>query len=90
MNETQRPAVAGLVEPTVRPCPFCGSANGADVMGETYRWRLWQCQDCGAKGPEVRCQISGAGFQRRGAELKARRLALEAWNERDKAIRSGA
>jgi hypothetical protein len=51
-------------------------------MGETYRWRLWQCSDCGAKGPEVRCQISGAG---RGGEAEARRLALEAWNEREPA-----
>ena len=82
MNETTQPAVAGPVEPTVRPCPFCGSANGADQMGETYRWRRWECNDCGAKGPEVRCNISGAG---RGGEAKARQLALEAWNERDDA-----
>jgi hypothetical protein len=54
-------------------------------MGETYRWRLWQCQDCGAKGPEVRCQISGAG---RGGEAEARLLALEAWNERAPALKA--
>lgn len=81
-NTTLQPALAGQVEPSVRPCPFCGSLNGTDQMGETYRWRLWQCSDCGAKGPEVRCQISGAG---RGGESEARRLALEAWNEREPA-----
>lgn len=79
MSRSDTPA-AVPVEPSVRPCPFCGSTNGADQMGETYRWRLWQCNECGAKGPDVRCQISGAG---RGGEAEARQLALEAWNERD-------
>lgn len=81
-DDTNKPAVVGQVEPSVRPCPFCGSANGTDLMSETYRWRLWQCNDCGAKGPEVRCNISGAG---RGGDAEARQLALEAWNERDDA-----
>jgi hypothetical protein len=51
-------------------------------MGETYRWRLWQCSDCGAKGPEVRCQISGAG---RGGEAEARLVAV--FEDRDRMVK---
>jgi hypothetical protein len=79
MSNTQmRPAVAGPLEPTVRPCPFCGGTDGTDEQGETYRWRLWRCS-CGATGPEVRCYISGSG---QGGVKEARQIALSAWNER--------
>lgn len=72
-------AVGAPVEQPVRPCPFCGSTKGNDEMGETYRWRLWACE-CGAKGPDVRCNITGSG---QGGVKEARQLALAAWNERD-------
>lgn len=63
----------------VRPCPFCGSSKGTDEQGETYRWRLWKCAECGAQGPEVRCSITGSGH---GGVKEARKLAADAWNER--------
>ena len=71
-------AVGSPLEPTVRPCPFCGGTKGTDEQGETYRWRLWRCA-CGVAGPEVRCYISGSG---QGGVKEARKLALAAWNER--------
>lgn len=79
MNEMTQFAAAESVEPIVRPCPFCGRVIGIDEMGETYRWRLWRCNDCGAKGPEIPCQIRGAG---RAGDAEARQLAIKAWNER--------
>ena len=77
MNNTA--AGASPVDFRVRPCPFCGHTNGTDEQGETYRWRLWKCAECGAQGPEVRCQITGSGT---GGVKEARKLAAEAWNER--------
>lgn len=70
------------VDCRVRPCPFCGSTKGADEQGETYRWRLWRCSDCGACGPETRCNITGSG---QGGVKEARTLALAEWNRRDAA-----
>ena len=60
------------------PCPFCGSMNGTDLAGETYRWRLWKCE-CGAQGPDVRCNITGSG---QGGVKEARELAIAEWNTR--------
>jgi len=62
----------------IEACPFCGSTNGADEMGQTYRWRLWRCE-CGATGPETRCNITGSG---QGGVKEARALALAEWNTR--------
>jgi Lar family restriction alleviation protein len=64
---------------TPLPCPFCGSTNGTYEQGETYRWILWTCAECGAKGPAVRCNITGSGT---GGMKEARMLAVEAWNKR--------
>jgi hypothetical protein len=81
MNESSQ-AGAGPLEPSVRPCPFCGSMKGEDESGETYRWRRWRCE-CGATGPEVSCTITMAS-SRGGRDVReARRLAIEAWNDRD-------
>jgi len=70
---------ANHLDVMVRPCPFCGGNNGMDEQGNTYRWRRWRCNDCGATGPEVRCHISGRG---RAGEQEARRLAVSEWNAR--------
>ena len=78
MEQTSQ-AVLGPVEPTVRPCPFCGSSKGSDEQGETYRWRLWRCGECGACGPETHCNITGSGM---GGVKEARALALREWNRR--------
>ena len=63
----------------LKPCPFCGGTSGTDEQGETYRWRLWRCSDCGACGPEERCNITGSG---QGGVKEARQIAAAAWNRR--------
>lgn len=82
MNAQEKPAVRGPLEPSVRPCPFCSSTNGSEEQGETYRWIRWRCAECGATGPEVRCNITAASSRGGRDEREARKLALDAWNER--------
>lgn len=88
-DEQQKPQPGGTpVERPVRPCPFCGSSKGTDEQGETYRWRLWRCSDCGACGPETRCNITGSG---QGGVKEARKLAADEWNRQpmfDAAVRA--
>jgi len=76
---TETTVGAGPVDQRVKPCPFCGGSSGGDEQGETYRWRLWRCAECGACGPETRCNITGSG---QGGVKEARQLAMQAWNER--------
>jgi len=62
MNEMTQPAVAGPVEPTVRPgalapCPFCGAVPGLfmNLVLQLTFWRSgWHitCTRCGAEGPK--------------------------------------
>lgn len=67
-----------------KPCPFCGYDIGrllgaCTVEGSTFRWVAVECPGCGARGPEVRVQTSGAGNPkewRRVADLEA----IKAWN----------
>ena len=66
----------------IKPCPFCGSVNGTDEQGETYRWRRWVCNECGATGPETRCFITMACRKDGPAAREARALALAEWNTR--------
>ena len=63
------------------PCPFCGSTEVRVVDGSTFRWRLAQCQGCGAQAGEVRIQTLGEGTPL-DWECKATRLALDEWNKR--------
>lgn len=63
------------------PCPFCGSNRIDDEQGETYRWRRAYCVDCGARGGEVRTQVTGSGANTR-ALAEARRDAFHEWNTR--------
>lgn len=63
------------------PCPFCGSLNIDDEQGETYRWRRAYCVDCGVRGSEIRCQVTGSGANTR-ALAEARAAAFEEWNRR--------
>lgn len=76
-------------ESLAKRCPFCGGTDGTDEQGDTYRWRRWACS-CGAKGPDVRCYISGSG---NGGVKEARELAIREWNDRavtPEAIREAA
>ena len=65
----------------IKPCPFCGGHSVAVVEGDTFRWRLAQCQDCGAQAPDVRIQTMGEGTREQW-EAAAHRAALDAWNMR--------
>lgn len=64
-----------------KPCPFCGATEVEVVQGDTFRWRLAQCQQCGAQGPEVRIQTMGTGTLEEW-ERSAVQRALEDWNQR--------
>jgi Lar family restriction alleviation protein len=71
----------------IKPCPFCGSSEVEVVQGETFRWRLAQCHQCGAKGPEVAVQTTSDSKCLRadtieGWMLYAQKRALEDWNQR--------
>lgn len=65
----------------VRPCPFCGHDTISVHEGSTFRWRLAECNACGARSGEVRIQTLGDGT-REEWETKAHRNALQDWNER--------
>ncbi|OPZ11101.1 MAG: hypothetical protein BWZ07_02259 [Alphaproteobacteria bacterium ADurb.BinA280] len=79
LNEKKPTADEGPVQRTVRPCPFCGGTDVQVVDGSTFRWRLAQCQGCGAQAGDVRIQTAGDGT-RLDWECKATRLALDEWN----------
>jgi len=36
------------------PCPFCGSNIINIAEGSTFRWKVAECQECGARCGEVR------------------------------------
>jgi Lar family restriction alleviation protein len=52
------------------PCPFCGGDSVSCVQGQTYRWVVAVCDECGAKGTEVR-----------GTRVD-KALAIAEWNNR--------
>lgn len=66
---------------TPMPCPFCGSPQVSTREGDTFRWRVAYCGDCGAVGPEVRMQTVGPESM---AERVARAAcnAIKEWNKR--------
>lgn len=63
------------------PCPFCGGTNVDVVEGDTYRWRLARCLECGAQASDVRIQTLGDGTKEEW-EAKAHTRALAEWNTR--------
>lgn len=69
---------------TAKPCPFCGSTKVQVEDGDTFRWRMTVCQECGAQGPEVRCQTTGEGNMH-DWDADARVRAIEEWNKRSEA-----
>jgi len=65
-----------------KPCPFCGNVGGVSVVeGETYRWRVAQCNECGARAPDVRMMTIGEGTKEEW-EAEAKTRALFEWNSR--------
>lgn len=64
-----------------KPCPFCGHVGVAVVETSTFRWRVAQCEYCGAQCGEVRVQTVGTGSPEQW-EAKAREEAIAEWNTR--------
>ena len=70
-----------MIEPL--PCPFCGKVGVEIRETTTFRWRVAQCQHCGAQGSEIRVQTLGEGTKEEW-EAQAREDAIEEWNRRAK------
>jgi hypothetical protein len=69
------------VSENVKPCPFCGHIGISLAEGTTYRWRVAECSECGARCGEIRVQTSGAGT-RQEWEAVGVVNAIEEWNKR--------
>lgn len=63
------------------PCPFCGYESVSVIEGSTFRWRLAECSNCGARSGEVRIQTLGDGT-REHWEDDAKNDAIAEWNKR--------
>jgi Lar family restriction alleviation protein len=70
----------GMTNPL--PCPFCGGTDITVIEGTSFRWKVAQCQDCGAQCGEVRKQTLGEGTQEEWNK-KAEVDAIEEWNKRN-------
>jgi Lar family restriction alleviation protein len=74
-------ALAARLRVNPLPCPFCGGTNIEVVEGDTFRWRLACCRECGAQAGEVRIQTLGDGTPEEW-EADAASRAIEEWNRR--------
>lgn len=63
------------------PCPFCGNREISVIEGATFRWRLVECNHCGAQGPEARVQTIGEGVPAQW-EKEGANAAIKEWNTR--------
>jgi hypothetical protein len=63
------------------PCPFCGSNRVKIIEGSSFRWRVAQCDECGAQCGEVRIQTLGSGTKEQWEE-EARGVVIKEWNSR--------
>ncbi len=66
----------------LKPCPFCGHVGVTVGPGTTFRWRVAECESCGAHTGEVRCQTSGEPRDPDAWEAQARADAISEWNRR--------
>ena len=69
-----------MTELTTLSCPFCGSKELISAMGSNYRWTALRCNNCHARGPEVRELITGRCDAR--DFYAAKEKAVKAWNKR--------
>lgn len=65
----------------ILPCPFCGERSVTVHEGSTFRWRLAECDACGAMAPETRIQTLGDGAAEQW-EKAAYDDAIKEWNTR--------
>lgn len=64
-----------------KPCPFCGHVGIAIHEGSTFRWRVAECDACGARCGEVRVQTIGEGTKEEW-EAEATSAVTAEWNRR--------
>jgi len=64
-----------------KPCPFCGHVGVSVIEASTFRWRVAQCNGCGAQCGEVRVQTMGEG-NREEWERAVIAEAIAVWNTR--------
>jgi hypothetical protein len=65
----------------LKPCPFCGHTGLIFSEGSTFRWRIAECQECGATAGEERIQTMGDG-DAEAWETNCRERLIGAWNRR--------
>lgn len=65
----------------LKPCPFCGGIGVTVHEGSTFRWRVAECNYCGAQCGEIRVQTMGEGTPA-DWEKAGRAEAIKAWNDR--------
>lgn len=63
------------------PCPFCGGREITVEPGSTFRWRVAECGNCGARCGETRVQTMGKGNPVQW-EIQVEADAIAAWNKR--------
>jgi Lar family restriction alleviation protein len=59
------------------PCPFCGSTSIHVVEGSTFKWRVAECAECGARGSEERWI-----YTETDPDASVRARVVTAWNTR--------
>ena len=68
---------------SVRPCPFCGSADSLRVAeGRLAQYRAVYCENCGAVGPEARQMSAATPEEWARCCARADAQAIRLWNER--------
>ncbi|MCA3694230.1 Lar family restriction alleviation protein [Aquidulcibacter sp.] len=67
------------------PCPFCGYVGVNVHEASNFRWRVAECDQCGATCGEIRIQTMGEGTKEEW-EAVAKEDAIKEWNTRAKPI----
>lgn len=67
----------------IKPCPFCGKVDIDTDRWSHERWAF--CRGCYAQGPVV---YLGDGMPHGLLDAEAERLAIAAWNERNRYSRA--
>lgn len=65
-----------------KPCPFCGSHNVGTQEGESYRYAMVACHECGALGPPIRVRDIRPAADPRFSE-RDETAAITEWNRRN-------
>lgn len=81
MTNSEKPQLTSNLSDVSLPCPFCGGVPAFVKEGSTFRWRVMECQSCGARCGEVRVQTVGEGTPKDWEEQVVPKAIAE-WNKR--------